>query len=92
MDELIKKLRTNSVILLVLGILSFTWLFLDYLALKEIRVESLGDKNFEWIIVLISAIPFFLFHLFVFITIFYIFRLKGKFRSFQKKIVTGNKS
>lgn len=86
MDELIKKLRANSIIVLVLGILSFTWIFLDYLALKEIQASVVVDNNFEWVIVAISVIPFFLLHLFVFVQLFYIFRLKGKFKSFQKKL------
>jgi len=86
MDDLIKKLRTNSIIVLVLAILSFTWIFLDYLALKEIRAQTVVDNNFEWIIVMISAVPFFLLILFTFIQIFYIFRLKGKFKTFQKKL------
>jgi predicted membrane protein len=85
MEKFEQKLKTSSVITLILGILSATWLFLDYLALKEIWLDKTASHNFEWIIVMASAIPFVAFHISAFFTIFYSFRFRGKYRSEKRK-------
>lgn len=85
MEKLIQKLKTSSVITLILGILSATWIFLDYLALKEIWLDGNASHNFEWIIVMASAVPFVAFHISAFFTIFYSFRFRAKYRAEKKQ-------
>ncbi len=84
MEKILQKIKNLSLITLVIAILSLTWLFLDYLALRKIWVQSPTGFNFEWLMVSISAIPFLLLDLLIFIILFYLFRLNRKFK-FEKK-------
>lgn len=86
MEKLIHKLKNTGLITFIIGILSLTWLFLDYLALKDVWVETGSEFSYRWIMIIVSGIILILFHLFVFLTLYYIFRLKIKYKSEQKAL------
>jgi len=86
MEKLIHKLKNTGLITFIIGILSLTWLFLDYLALKDVWVETGAEFSYRWIMIIVSGIILILFHLFVFLTLYYIFRLKIKYKSEQKAL------
>lgn len=85
MEKILAKLKTNSVITLILGILSLTWLFVDYFVFETIVREGLTEFSLEWILLIISGIVFLFFIVAVFINLFYIFRLTMKHNSELKK-------
>ena len=85
MEKLSRKLKQSSIITLILGILSLTWLVLDYLALKEIWLKKAEAHNFEWIIVGTSALPLAAFYISVFFTLYLTFRFRMKYNSEKKR-------
>ena len=80
MEKIIKKLKTSATTTLILGLLSISWIAIDYLALKSIWQNEKVNLSFEWIIVLVSAVPIIIFHFSFFITLYYLFRFIRKYR------------
>ena len=87
MEKLIQKLRTNLLITFILGLLSVTWIIIDYFVLDTIINEGLSKFSLEWILVIISGIAFIAFHISVFVTIYYSLRLLRKIKSENKKAI-----
>ncbi len=85
MESLIKKTKSLSIITLIFAVLSLTWLFLDYLALRKIWEQNPDAFQFEWLMVLVSAAPFVILILLVFALIFYIFRINMRYKSEKKR-------
>jgi hypothetical protein len=85
MDELIKKLKSKSIVLLILSLLALTWQFLNYLTLKNF-IGFYELKNSE-IIIIYSGYFFFLVLFIAIISIvFTIFRVSMKYKSEKKKL------
>lgn len=85
MDRIVEKLKTNALITFILGLLSSTWIVIDYFVLDTIINEGLSKFSLEWILVIISGLAFIAFHFSAFVTIYYAFRLIRKIKSEQKK-------
>jgi len=85
LENLISKLKTNAVISLILGLLSLTWIILDYFIIKDLITQYEIKLSIYILLLALSGIAFFVFILFVFITIYYIFRSSIKYNSDQKK-------
>lgn len=85
MEKLIRKLKSSANSTLILGLLSITWLIIDYFVIETILVENLEKFSLEWILLVASAIAFAAFHISVFVTIFYAYRVYMKFKSESKK-------
>jgi hypothetical protein len=85
MEKLVNQLKTNSYIIIVLAILSLTWLLIDYFLLKGILTDNNIALNYNWILITISIIVVVLFHLWVFILVFYSLRVVIKYKSELKK-------
>lgn len=86
MEKLLQKLKNTGLILFVLSLLSLTWLFLDYMALKDIWVETGAEYSYRWMMIIISGGILILVHIWIFATVYYIFRIKMKFKQEQKAI------
>ena len=76
-----KGLRINIIISLILGIISFLWLIMDYLALTDIW-HAEPDPYLEWQIVTYGFIAHTVFYISIFITFLILFRF---FRLNRKK-------
>lgn len=85
LENLISKLKTNAVISLILGLLSLTWIVLDYFIIKDLILQNEIKLNIYILLLALSAIAFFLFIMAVFVTIYYIFRTSMKYKSENKK-------
>jgi uncharacterized BrkB/YihY/UPF0761 family membrane protein len=85
MEKLIRKIKNLGIFLFVVNILSLTWFFIDYLALKKIWAETNQSHDFEWLMVILSSIPFALLIIIAFIFLFYVLRLNMKYKSEKKK-------
>ncbi len=85
-ERLTKKVRTTGTILLILTILSLTWFFIDYLALKKIWLTANSGDGFEWLMVILSAVPFGLMIIFSFAFVFFVFRLSRKIKAETNKL------
>jgi uncharacterized paraquat-inducible protein A len=75
-EKLKQKLKSSALISLVLGIISITWIIIDYFVIQTI-IESgeLTKFSLEWILLLTSGLAFVAFHISVFLTLFYVFRI-----------------
>ncbi len=85
MEKIVEKLKTNTLITFILGLLSSTWIVIDYFVLDTILNEGLSKLSLEWILIIISGAAFIAFHISVFLMIYYVFRLLRKIKSEQKK-------
>jgi membrane protein implicated in regulation of membrane protease activity len=85
MERLSQKLKSSANLTLILGLLSITWLIIDYFVIETILKEGLTKFSLEWILLVASAVAFAAFHISVFITIFYAYRVFIKLRSESKK-------
>ncbi len=85
MEKLLNKLKNTGIILFVLSLLSLTWLFLDYMILKDI-VKNTGAEyySYPWIMIIISGVILVFVHIWIFATVYYIFRVKIKYKKEQK--------
>lgn len=78
MEKLKNKLKTSLKSTLIFGIISASWIAIDFLALQSIYSSHEIKFNFEWIILIISSVPFILFHLSAFFTLFYAWKFLRK--------------
>ncbi len=85
MEKLIKKVKTVSILLFILSVLTIAWLFIDYLALKKIWLTTGAAFNFEWLMLIFSAVPFILLVIFSIALVFLTFRLRSKIKSELKE-------
>jgi len=75
MDKIIRKLKSSTNLTLILGLLSITWLIIDYFVVETVLVEGLTKYSLEWILLIASAIAIAAFHISTFITIYYSYRV-----------------
>ena len=75
MEKLAGKLKSSANLTLILGLLSITWLIIDYFVVDTILVEGLTKFSLEWILLIASSIAFAAFHISAFITIFFAYRV-----------------
>lgn len=84
MEEQLKKLKTKSVIVIVLALLAVTWQFLNYLTIRDhIRLDDFS--SFEVILIYSSYAFLALLFLALLSLIFTVFRVSMKYRSEKKK-------
>lgn len=88
METLVQKLKTNSIITLILGLLSLTWIVIDYFVLDSVAVKGLSKYSLEWILLIFSGAVLAVFHISVFVTLYYAFRV---IRKAKKGIKLGTK-
>jgi hypothetical protein len=84
MEKLVNQLKTNSYIIIVLAILSLTWLLIDYFLLKGVLSDNTIELGYSWILIVISIVVVAIFHIWVFILIYYCLRVVIKFNSEKK--------
>jgi hypothetical protein len=78
MDKLISKIVGLNLVLFLLSIISLTWLIIDIFILKTIYDETSFSLNVNWLLLVISLIPFLItFLLNIYISIF-LYQLKRK--------------
>ena len=85
-EKLISKLKANAVISLILGLLSLTWIILDYFIISDLIAQYEISLSINIMLLALSGIAFLVFILVVFVTIYYIFRTSMKYNSEQKKL------
>ncbi len=86
MEKLIQKVRSLTLTLIILSILSLTWCAIDYFVLKEIFTENDFTFDVNWILISISAIPVLLQIIVTFFLAMFVWRLRSKYRSTLKKM------
>ncbi len=86
MEKLIQKVRSLTLTLLILAIISLTWLVVDYFTLKSIFVENNFKLDVNWILIIISAVPVALMIIIIFFLSLFVWRLRSKYRSTLKKM------
>jgi flagellar biosynthesis/type III secretory pathway M-ring protein FliF/YscJ len=85
MEKLIQKVRSFTFTLIILSVLSLTWIAVDYFVLRSIFEENNLTLDLNWILVLISAVPVLLLIIVVFMMAPFVWRLRSKYRSTLKK-------
>ena len=85
-EKLIKKLKANAIISLILGLLALTWVILDYFIIIDLIAEYNIKLSIYILLLALSGIAFIFFILFVFTTIYNIFRTSYKYHSEKKKL------
>lgn len=85
-EQLKAKLKSSAMITLVLGIISITWIIIDYFVIQTILEDGgLSKFSLEWILLFTSGLAFVAFHISVFLTLFYIFRVVIKIKPTQEQ-------
>lgn len=89
MERMVQKLKSSTNLTLILGLLSITWLIIDYFVIQTILKEGLEKYSLEWILLVASVVAFAAFHISTFITIFYSYRVYMKVKK-EAKVKGGN--
>jgi len=84
MDEQLKKLKTKSIIVIILALLAFTWQFLSYLTIKDyFQAESISSME---AIIIYSSYVFLLILFIALLSLsFTIFRVSMIYRAKKKR-------
>ncbi len=84
MDEQLKRLKTKTVIVIILALLALTWQYLDYLTIKKyIPFDEFG--NVELLIIISSYLFFIILFISIISLAFSAFRTAMKYKSEKKK-------
>ncbi len=86
MEKLIQKVRSLTLMLVILAVLSLTWLAVDYFVLREMFEQNATELNVNWILLIISAVPVLLMIIVSFFLALFVWRLRSKYRSTLKKM------
>ncbi len=87
MEKLIKKIRSLTMTLFILGLISIVWLVVDYYILRSFNTQyNYNFEDFNWIMFIGSFIPILLTIIVIFLLAPYVWRLKSKYNSELKKI------
>ncbi len=87
MEKLIKKIRSLTMTLFILGLISVVWLVVDYYILRSFNTQyNYNFEDFNWIMFIGSFIPILLTIIVIFLLAPYVWRLKSKYNSELKKI------
>ncbi len=87
MEKLIKKIRSLTMTLFILALISIIWLVIDYYVLKSFNSQyNYNFEDFNWIIFMASFIPIILTIIVIFLLAPYVWRLKSKYKSQLKKL------
>ncbi len=84
MEKILARLKTNSIITLMLGILSLTWVVIDYFVIETIVEEGLAKFGLEWMLLQFSGVAVICFAVSTFITLYYSTRAVVKFKKAAK--------
>lgn len=72
-----KKLKYCAIISSIIGVISFLWLILDFLALTDVW-HGEPDLQVEWMIVSYGFIPHLLFYFSIIVTFVFLFSMLRK--------------
>ncbi len=87
MEKLIKKIRSLTMTLFILSLISIVWLVVDYYILRSFNTQyNYNFEDFNWIMFIGSFIPILLTIIVIFLLAPYVWRLKSKYNSELKKI------
>lgn len=86
MEKLIQKVRSLTLTLIILSVLSLTWLAVDYFVLRDIYEQNNYTLDVNWILLIISAVPVLLMIIISFFLALFVWRLRSKYRSTLKKL------
>ncbi len=87
MEKLIKKIRSLTMTLFILSLISLIWLVVDFFILKTFYTQyNYNFNDFNWIMFIGSFIPIILTIIVLFIVSPYVWRLKSKYNSELKKL------
>ena len=87
MEDQLKKLKTKTIITIVLALLAITWQFLNYLTIKDYL--AMDDFTSIQVIIIYSSYLFLAILMIYLISLsFTVFRLSLKYRSEKKKEVS----
>jgi hypothetical protein len=84
MEEQIRKLKTKTYMVIVLGLLAITWQFLSYLTIKDhINIEDFSSV--EAVLIYSSYIFLAIFFIAILSLLYTVMRVSMKYRSDKKK-------
>ncbi len=87
MEKLIKKIRSMTMTLFILSLISIVWLVVDYYILRSFNTQyNYNFEDFNWIMFIGSFIPILLTIIVIFLLAPYVWRLKSKYNSELKKL------
>ena len=94
MEEQLKKLKTRSIVTLILSLLAITWQFLNYITVKDLIPADIFAGEFSIIMVYLSYIFFILLFISTLFLIYTAIRVNMKYNSLKKKdlILSSNKN
>ncbi len=86
MEKLIQKVRSLTLTLVILAILSLTWVIIDFFVLRNFYTISGSNLDANWIFLILSGVPILLMIAVSFILALFVWRLRSKYHSTLKKI------
>jgi uncharacterized membrane protein len=87
MEKLIKKIRSLTMTLFILSLISLIWLVVDFFILKSFNTQyNYNFEDFNWIMFIASFIPIILTIIVIFFLSPFVWRLKSKYNSELKKM------
>jgi TRAP-type C4-dicarboxylate transport system permease small subunit len=87
MEKLIKKIRSLTMTLFILSLISLIWLAVDFFILKSFNTQyNYNFQDFNWIMFIGSFIPILLTIILIFFLSPFVWRLKSKYNSELKKM------
>jgi hypothetical protein len=91
MEEQLKKLKSKTVVSIILALLALTWQFLNYLTIKK-YIPFDEFANMELLIVISSYVFFVILFISLVSLSFTVFRVSLKYRSEKKKLEKDKKT
>lgn len=84
MDTIFEKLRKSRTSTMILGFLSISWIIVDYFVLGKLFESGNITLGFELILLILSAVAIIAFHISVFVTLFYTYKVTHKYKKESK--------
>lgn len=85
MDKVVDKLKRTRVSTTILGIVSITWLIVDYFVVMNLYNENAIPFGIDLFLLAISAVSLLSFHIITFLLVYHTYRLTRKLKQNAKE-------
>lgn len=85
MEKILEKLKKSRVSTIIIGIVSFTWIIVDYFVIMKLYNNNSIDFGIDIFLLGISAISIISFHIMVVIFLYNTYRLTHKLKQSEKQ-------
>ena len=85
MDKVVNKLKRTRVSTTIIGIVSLTWLVVDYFVVANLYNENAIPFGIDLFLLAISAVSLLAFHIISFMLVYHTYRLTHKLKQKEKE-------